>query len=129
MLETRPWGSFEIINKGEGYQVKKIVVKPFKRLSLQSHKHRDEHWYIVSGDAEVDLGDQMQTSSHVVRSGGSVDIKKHQAHRIKNIGEIDLVFIEVQTGSIIDEKDIFRFQDDFGRAAFNEKEDKKMDRP
>ena len=110
--EERPWGNYQIIHVDQNCQVKKLIVNPGKRLSLQSHKYRAEHWFVVSGtgiaqidDKEIPLG-----------PGGSVDIPVLSQHRITSDGEQNLVFIEVQTGLSFDEMDIVRYEDDFGRA-------------
>jgi len=107
----RPWGTYESIAKGAHFQVKKIVVKPGKSLSLQMHKHRAEHWVVVEGTAEVTNGDQMV----VLDANESIYIAKETKHRLMNRGNTDLVVIEVQSGSYLGEDDIHRFEDDFGR--------------
>ena len=93
------------------FQVKKLVVQPGMRLSLQSHKFRSEHWFIVSGSG-ITLVDGTEK---FVEAGDSVDIATGLKHRITCTSEEPLVFIEVQTGSSFDESDIIRFDDDFGR--------------
>ena len=108
----RPWGSFEILCKGPGYQSKRLTVKPKSRLSLQTHKHRDEEWIIARGTAQVTIGKE-QT---VLGKGESASVPRTIAHRIENISEIDpLEIIEVQIGDYIDEDDIERLEDDYGR--------------
>ncbi|MDY6934373.1 MAG: phosphomannose isomerase type II C-terminal cupin domain [Spirochaetota bacterium] len=108
----RPWGFYEVLSDKEDHKVKRITVYPGKRLSLQRHKHRSEHWHVVDGAGLVTLNDR-----DVDISGGeSVDIGKETLHRIKNIGDSNLVFIEVQRGDYFGEDDIERFEDDFGRA-------------
>jgi mannose-6-phosphate isomerase-like protein (cupin superfamily) len=94
------------------FKSKRIVVCPQKRLSLQRHKRRDEHWYILEGHAEVTLDDKILE----LGPGESVNIPKGSSHRIKNTGSEDVVFIEVQTGDYFGEDDIERLEDDFGRA-------------
>ncbi len=109
--EKRPWGSWEVLAVGDGYAVKRIVVEPGQRLSLQYHNHRAEHWTIVGGVAEVEIDGKVQT----VEVDGHVHIPKLARHRIRNPGDVPMSFIEVQTGEIVDEADIVRLSDDYGR--------------
>ena len=110
--DERPWGSFTVLDEGEGYKVKRIEVKPGKRLSYQRHKHRQEHWFMVRGRSVVTLdGEEIE-----VGTGEAIDIPMQAAHRIANPGDELLVFIEVQRGSYLGEDDIERLQDDFGRS-------------
>jgi mannose-6-phosphate isomerase len=109
--EERPWGSFTVLDTDSSHQVKRLVVNPGMRLSLQSHKYRAEHWFIVSGSGLVQLNDEVIEVQH----GYSVDIPISVKHRISCTSIEPLVFIEVQTGSNFAEKDIVRFEDDFGR--------------
>ena len=109
--ENRPWGSYRVLSDEPDHKVKRIVVSPGKRLSLQRHKKRSEHWYVVRGCAVVTLDDR---SIHVV-NGQSVDIPQLSLHRIENTGSEDVVLIEVQTGDYFGEDDIERFEDDYGR--------------
>jgi len=110
--EERPWGSFENLHEEEQLKVKRIIVKPGKRLSLQSHKHRAENWVIIQGHAVVTLQDE-----EIPRSPNeAIFIPQGAKHRIANPGEEDVVFIEVQTGTYLGEDDIIRYQDDFNRA-------------
>lgn len=108
----RPWGFYVILADEPDHKVKRIVVKPGKRLSLQRHQRRTEHWFVVSGKAVVTLDDQEIT----VPAGKSVDIPVTTAHRVFNPGPEELAFIEVQTGDYFGEDDIERLEDDFGRA-------------
>jgi mannose-6-phosphate isomerase-like protein (cupin superfamily) len=110
--DTRPWGTWEVLATGPDYALKRITVLPGQRLSLQYHHHRAEHWTIVSGQAEVEI------DGAVVPCGGGehVYIPLRAAHRIRNIGAEPLVFIEVQVGQHLDELDIVRIEDDYGRA-------------
>lgn len=111
--EERPWGSFTILDEGDGYKVKRIEVLPGKRLSYQRHSHRSEHWYVVRGTAKVTLNGV----EIVVNSGSAIDIACGDAHRVENpAGDAPLVFIETQTGDYFGEDDIERIEDDFGRA-------------
>jgi mannose-6-phosphate isomerase-like protein (cupin superfamily) len=111
--ELRPWGTFTILDEGENYKVKKIVVIPQKRLSLQKHFHRSEHWVIVQGIAKVTLGDQEME----LKENEQIFIPKEHLHRVHNIGEIPLIFIETQCGDYLGEDDIVRYSDDFGRNS------------
>lgn len=109
----RPWGTYEDLLTEREYKVKKIIVEPKKRLSLQSHSHRDESWTIVTGTGLVTLTDQLLL---VDKSSGPIYVAKNQKHRIENIGDTDLIVIEVQRGDLLSEDDIIRYDDDFGRA-------------
>lgn len=109
--DERPWGVWEIIAIGDGYAVKRIVVRPGRRLSLQRHAFRAEHWIVVGGLARVTQGKAI----FCVSPGEHVAIGCGDAHRVENAGTEDLVFIEVQHGERLDEKDIERLQDDYGR--------------
>jgi mannose-6-phosphate isomerase-like protein (cupin superfamily) len=109
--DERPWGSWEIIAAGPGYAVKRIVVNPGKRLSLQRHAFRAEHWVMVAGTARVTRGTEMLP----VAFGQHVAIGLGDIHRIENAGTEDVVFIEVQHGEHLDENDIERIEDDYGR--------------
>jgi mannose-6-phosphate isomerase-like protein (cupin superfamily) len=110
--ETRPWGSFTVLDEGEGFKVKRISVTPKGRLSLQSHKHRSEHWTVVSGEATVTVG---ETTSTLTR-GQSADIAQGDRHRLENLGTEDVEIIEVQFGSYLGEDDITRYDDVYGRS-------------
>ncbi len=110
--ENRPWGSWHILDEGEGYKVKRIVVDPGSRLSYQRHELRAEHWVVVTGTATCTLDDE----TVVLAPGETIDIAVGQAHRIANLGDGTLVIIEVQRGSYLGEDDIVRLEDDFGRA-------------
>lgn len=109
--DQRPWGSWEVLAVGPGYAVKRIVVFPGARLSLQRHAHRSEHWVLVGGTGRVTLNDQ--TMDFV--SGQHVTIGLGQIHRIENTGAEPLIFIEVQHGHRLEEDDIERLSDDYGR--------------
>ncbi|MCP6758404.1 MAG: phosphomannose isomerase type II C-terminal cupin domain [Fischerella sp. CENA71] len=110
--ESRPWGSFTILEEGHGYKIKRIEVKPGHRLSLQMHHHRSEHWIVVSGTAKVNCGDQ----EVLLRNNQSTYVPQCTAHRLENPGVIPLVLIEVQNGEYLGEDDIIRFQDDYART-------------
>jgi mannose-1-phosphate guanylyltransferase/mannose-6-phosphate isomerase len=107
----RPWGSYQSLDQGERYQVKRIVVKPKGRLSLQMHHHRAEHWVVVRGTALVTVGNDVKT----IHENESTYIPIGTAHRLENPGKIDLELIEVQSGSYLGEDDIVRFDDDYRR--------------
>jgi glycosyltransferase involved in cell wall biosynthesis/quercetin dioxygenase-like cupin family protein len=109
--DRRPWGHYEIVSDFPDHKVKRIVVYPGKRLSLQSHQRRRESWTIVQGHAVVTRNDEQIP----LRPGDSVQISKDAKHRILNPGSSDVVFVEVQTGEYFGEDDIERFEDDFGR--------------
>jgi mannose-1-phosphate guanylyltransferase/mannose-6-phosphate isomerase len=107
----RPWGSYEGIERGERFQVKLLIVKPGEQSSLQMHYHRSEHWVVVSGTAEITVGDKV----HLVAENESIYIPLGVQHRIHNPGRIPLHFIEVQSGSYLGEDDIVRSEDKYGR--------------
>ena len=111
-FEERPWGNYTILHTDDSCQVKKLVVNPGKRISLQSHKFRAEHWFVVSGQGIAEL-DSLEMQ---VGPGVSIDVPIGSKHRISCTGSERLVFIEVQTGSSFDEDDIIRYADDFGRS-------------
>ncbi|MBN2397604.1 MAG: phosphomannose isomerase type II C-terminal cupin domain [Deltaproteobacteria bacterium] len=112
MKENRPWGHYEVLSHEGDHKVKRIVVSPGKRLSLQRHTNRSEHWYMLSGEALVTI----DREDRPVKGGQSVDIPKGMLHRLKNTGKEPVRFIEVQTGDYLGEDDIERVEDDFGRA-------------
>jgi mannose-1-phosphate guanylyltransferase/mannose-6-phosphate isomerase len=108
----RPWGSYQSLDLGERYQVKRIVVKQGGRLSLQLHHHRAEHWVVVRGTARVTIGDKVQ----MLHENESIYVPSGARHRLENPGKIDLELIEVQTGSYLGEDDIERIEDDYHRS-------------
>lgn len=107
----RPWGGYTSLLQGDRFQVKRLFVLPGKKLSLQKHFHRSEHWVCVKGTAEVTIGDRLV----IVRENESVYIPQSELHRLHNPGKILLEMIEVQTGSYLGEDDIVRLSDEFGR--------------
>lgn len=107
----RPWGSFSILEQGERYKIKKIVVNPSQRLSLQKHYHRSEHWVVVKGTAKVTVNDAF----HFVHENESIFVPKGAVHRVENEGKIPLEIIEVQVGEYLGEDDIIRLEDHYGR--------------
>lgn len=110
--EHRPWGYYEVLSHQPDHKVKRITVYPGKRLSLQRHRKRDEHWHIISGNAIVTLDSEELR----LEKGQSVDIPRGAAHRVENRGADNAVFIEVQTGQYFGEDDIERLEDDYGRV-------------
>lgn len=108
----RPWGSYQSLDQGDRFQVKRIVVKQGGRLSLQLHHHRAEHWVVVRGTARVTIGDKV----HMLHENESVYVPSGARHRLENPGKIDLELIEVQTGSYLGEDDIVRIEDDYHRS-------------
>jgi mannose-6-phosphate isomerase len=116
-FDQRPWGTFTVLDEGEGFKVKRIEVFPGKRLSYQKHAQRAEHWVVVQGTARVTI-DNRET---VVEAGQAIDIAIGAAHRVENPGAQTLLFIEVQRGDYLGEDDIVRLQDDFGRAPESNK--------
>ncbi len=109
----RPWGTYETLIEDNGYKIKRIVVKPGKRLSLQKHFHRNEHWIVVSGTAEVQIGEKI----YLVRPNESTYIRMGEIHRLSNPGKIPVVLIEAQVGEYTKEDDIVRIEDDFKRES------------
>jgi mannose-1-phosphate guanylyltransferase len=109
---ARPWGTYTVLEEGEGFKIKRIVVKPGQSLSLQMHHHRSEHWVVVSGTAQVTNGDKVI----LLKTNESTYIPAGNKHRLENPGLLDLVMIEVQSGDYVGEDDIVRFEDDYGRA-------------
>jgi mannose-1-phosphate guanylyltransferase/mannose-6-phosphate isomerase len=108
----RPWGSYQSVDNGDRHQVKRIVVKPGGRLSLQKHHHRSEHWIVVRGAARVTVNELVKT----VHENESIYIPIGAVHRLENPGKILLELIEVQTGSYLGEDDIIRIEDDYQRS-------------
>ena len=108
----RPWGHYDVLIDEADHKVKRIVVEPGKRLSLQRHTRRAEHWYVVRGKALV----TRDTELIPLGPGNAVDIPRGAAHRIQNPGDVPLVFIEVQRGDYFGEDDIERLEDDYGRS-------------
>jgi mannose-1-phosphate guanylyltransferase/mannose-6-phosphate isomerase len=108
---NRPWGSFKVLEEDERYKIKKIVVSPGERLSLQMHFHRSEHWVVVKGTAKVTIGDK----DFFVHENESIYVPKTTKHSLENPGKIPLEIIEVQVGEYVGEDDIKRFEDLYGR--------------
>jgi mannose-1-phosphate guanylyltransferase/mannose-6-phosphate isomerase len=108
----RPWGSYDGIESGERFQVKRIVVDPGASLSLQMHYHRAEHWIVVRGTARVTRGDE----TYLLTENESTYIPPGTRHRLENPGKLPLEIIEVQSGAYLGEDDIVRFEDNYGRS-------------
>jgi mannose-1-phosphate guanylyltransferase / mannose-6-phosphate isomerase len=111
----RPWGSYDSIDNGQRFQVKRLTIKPGAQLSLQLHHHRAEHWIVVSGTARITLGEK----TFLLQENESTYIPIGEKHRIENPGAIPLHIIEVQSGSYLGEDDIVRFEDRYGREGTN----------
>lgn len=111
--DVRPWGTWRVLATGDGFAVKEIVVNPGEVLSLQSHRHRAEHWVILSGVADVTVGDETVRREE----NGSAFIPIGARHRIANPGDTPLRFVEVQTGALLSESDIQRYEDRYGRSG------------
>ncbi len=107
----RPWGSYTVLEVDQRYKIKKIVVNPGQKLSLQMHHHRSEHWVVVKGTAKVTIGDK----EIFLHENESTYVPKSTPHRLENVGKIPLEIIEVQNGEYIEEDDIIRFDDAYGR--------------
>jgi len=112
-IVNKPWGYYLNLNTDDGYKVKKIVVNPGGKLSLQKHEHRSEHWIISKGTAKVVNGDE----TFIVKEKGALFIPQRNIHRVENIGNTPLHIIEVQFGIILEEDDIVRLEDDYGRVS------------
>ncbi len=110
-LAHRPWGTYEVLLEHKNYKIKRIIVQPEKRLSLQKHFHRSEHWIVVSGTATVTVGDEVK----LIRPNESTYIKMGEVHRVENRGKIPVIMIEAQVGEYTGEDDIVRIEDDFER--------------
>ena len=108
---NRPWGKYKALLKGNGFQVKRIEIKPGRRFSLQKHLKRSEKWTILLGTGVAIVGNKKIN----LKPGVFIEVAKGQIHRMHNTGKKPLVFIEVQFGNYLGEDDIIRFQDDFGR--------------
>ena len=111
--ENRPWGSWHVLDEGDGFKVKRIDVQPGQRLSYQTHEHRAEHWFVVTGTATCVIDGE----DVVARPGEFVDVEVGQAHRITNMGDSLLQIVEIQRGAYTGEDDIVRLDDDYGRQA------------
>lgn len=110
-IVSRPWGTYQTIYRGDTYQVKRIVVLPHQKLSLQSHNHRSEHWLIVEGNGIVTLNEK----TIEVSKDDRIYIPVKAIHRMSNETDNEVVFIEVQNGDYLGEDDIIRYEDIYGR--------------
>ncbi len=110
--DYRPWGHYQVLEEEErAFKIKRICVTPGKKLSLQLHHHRSEHWIVVKGMARITIDDEVK----LVPAGESVYMRAGQRHRLENPGKVPLEIIEVQMGSYLEEDDIIRFDDEYGR--------------
>jgi mannose-1-phosphate guanylyltransferase/mannose-6-phosphate isomerase len=107
----RPWGNYTVLEQGTRYKIKRVVVNPGEKLSLQMHSHRSEHWVVVKGTAKVTIG----VEEIFIHENESAYVPKSTLHRLENSGKIPLEIIEVQNGQYLEEDDIERFEDDYGR--------------
>ena len=110
---NKPWGYYEVLDSQEGFLIKKIFVKTKEKLSLQSHKHRSEHWVVVRGSAKVTIDDNIYN----LEMNESIYIPLGSKHRLENRGEKDLIITEIQIGDYLDEEDIIRYEDIYGREV------------
>ena len=110
--ENRPWGSFSVLDEGDGFKVKRISVKPGEKLSFQYHHHRSEHWTVVQGEATVTIGDTTKPVS--INETAYIPLK--EKHALANEGQELMQLIEVQLGDYLGEDDIVRLEDRYGRA-------------
>ena len=108
---TKPWGSYQIIDQGKNFLVKNIFVKPNCKLSLQSHKHRSENWVVVQGKAEVTIDEK----KIILKPNENIYIPAKSKHRLENNFDEDLIIIETWHGEILEEDDIVRYEDIYGR--------------
>jgi len=111
MKEERPWGWYEVIDQGNRYKVKRIEVNPNASLSLQKHLHRAEHWVVVEGTAQIEVDGKIS----IIKENESTYIPLGSKHRLSNRGKIPLRIVEIQSGSYLEEDDIERFDDNYGR--------------
>tara|TARA_Y100001960_G_C14320316_1_gene655037 strand:+ start:206 stop:550 length:345 start_codon:yes stop_codon:yes gene_type:complete len=107
----KPWGHYKVLQKGKKYLIKNIFVKPGGKLSLQSHRHRSEHWIVVKGIAKVTIDKKIAT----LKTNQSIFIPRLSKHRLENTHKMGLNIIEVQYGNILSEKDIIRYEDIYER--------------
>jgi len=113
LMEKRPWGGFLILDDQSTHKVKRIWVDRGQRLSYQKHLHRSEHWIVIQGKSKV----TMNGNEILLKEGDSIDIPVGVYHRIENVGDDLLVFIEVQRGDDFSEEDVIRIEDDYGRIS------------
>ena len=113
LTEERPWGRWTVLEEGAGYKIKRLEVEPGRRLSLQMHHHRSEHWIVLSGTAKVVKGGEVL----YVHQHESTFVPAATHHRVENPGLLPLVIIEIANGEYLGEDDIVRFEDDYQRAT------------
>ena len=106
---NKPWGSFQIIDKGKNYVVKNILINPHSKASLQSHNHRSEHWVVVEGTLEATVNGKIT----ILESNQSIFIPLNAKHRLANNSDTNVKIIEVWYGNILDEGDIIRYEDEY----------------
>ncbi len=111
--EQRPWGSWHVLDVGDGYKVKRIHVQPGARLSYQTHEHRSEHWVVICGVATCTIDGTITSAM----PGHTIDVPQGAKHRLCNNGTDELIIIEVQRGHYTGEDDIVRYADDYGRTT------------
>lgn len=111
-MEHRPWGYYIVLADEPDHKVKRVVVHPGQRLSLQRHRRRSEHWYVINGEAIATI----EGKPVVLRPGDAMDIPRGALHRLENPGSVDFAIVEVQTGDYFGEDDIERIEDDYGRS-------------
>ena len=111
MEQVRPWGTYEILSSGSGYQIKKLVILQNQKISLQYHKQRSEHWIVIAGRGQAICGNRNIS----IKPGSHIFVGKNTVHRLENNKSGDLVIIEVQMGNYLEEGDIVRLQDEYGR--------------
>ena len=110
-IVSKPWGSYQVLEEGLKYVIKRIIVNPGGKLSLQNHLHRSEHWVVVQGMAEVTIDDNITN----LKSNDNIFIPKNSKHRLANKQKEDLIVIEVWFGDNLDEEDIVRYEDIYDR--------------
>ncbi|OBQ51545.1 hypothetical protein SP90_09160 [Halodesulfovibrio spirochaetisodalis] len=110
--EFRPWGTFQVVDYGKRHQVKRLIVYPGQRLSLQKHFHRAEHWVVVRGTALVTRGEEQV----LLTENQSTFVPVGMVHRLENPGKVNLEIVEVQSGIYLEEDDIVRLDDEYGRG-------------
>jgi len=120
-MVDKPWGGYKILEANAGYWVKKLVVAPGCRLSLQKHEHRAEVWVCIKGEGVAQVIDYPRTlrngDKHYISPGMRVEVPQKAVHRLSNTGHDYLVVLEIALGSPLDEEDIIRYQDDYGRKV------------
>ena len=112
MIVKKPWGTYEVLLDEPNYKVKRIVLNPYERFSLQYHKHREEHWVVVEGTAKVTIDENIK----IVTEGQSVYVPLGSLHRMENPGKLPILLIEVQIGTYLGEDDIVRYEDLYSRS-------------